>query len=279
MTGKNHGGRSLNEFADGWKRSFEATGRLPSAYLFVGPPGSGKEETASQIIDTLLGRAAIQPDLIRIVPEKNSIKIEQVRDLIRRLSLKPFGSGHLIVMIEEAEAMTLEAANALLKTLEEPPPGTLFILSAEADETLPTTIRSRCQRVVFPERKESSRTRLEEVFRGLQDDLTPLLEGKQASFSLASQMAESFAARPDSIDSLLTILQTLWHDSAVWRHSGEEASLLLPAAAEITRRLANQTRSEKIFEDCDLIAETIRAVEGNVHKLLALERLFVKLMS
>src|SRR5262245_52440428 len=127
--------KSSEPFVERWKESL-AKNRLPSALLFVGAPGSGLEEATVEICRTLLGRSENHPDLIRIQPEKNTIKIESIRELIHRLSLKPFESERMAIVIEEADKMTEASANALLKTLEEPPSYVLFILQSGAPEKL-----------------------------------------------------------------------------------------------------------------------------------------------
>ena len=89
------------------------------------------------------------PDLHVLEPDGNSIKIEQVRSLQKGLNLKPLEANRKICLIEEAESMTLGAANALLKTLEEPRGDTLLILLTAYPNRLLETIRSRCQPLPF----------------------------------------------------------------------------------------------------------------------------------
>jgi len=83
-------------------------------------------------------------EIIRIKPEGRSIGIAQIRDLIDRVSLKPFAAPWRLVVIEEADSLTAEAANALLKTLEEPPESTYFLLLTSSPSALPSTVLSRC---------------------------------------------------------------------------------------------------------------------------------------
>jgi len=84
-----------------------------------------------------------------ISPDGQKIKIEQIRELNRSLGYAPFSGGFRVCVIHRAEAMTGEAANAFLKTLEEPPPGNIFVLNATEPRDLLPTIVSRCQRVSF----------------------------------------------------------------------------------------------------------------------------------
>ena len=89
------------------------------------------------------------PDFIHIRPDGQNIKIEQIRGLNRRLSFAPVSARHRVCVVQQAEAMTGEAANSFLKTLEEPPPGNILILNAREPRNLLPTIVSRCQRVPF----------------------------------------------------------------------------------------------------------------------------------
>ena len=142
--------------------------QLPHSLLFAGPKNLGKLNFAQVLAEYLLCEhpqplacghcqacqwlnAGTHPDLICIQPEANSttIKIDQIRRLINRLSHTSQQGGYKLAIIEPAEQMNLAAANALLKTLEEPPGNTLLILVSHTAHQLPATVRSRCQRIRF----------------------------------------------------------------------------------------------------------------------------------
>jgi len=141
--------------------------RIPHAYLFTGIPGVGKTTTALALASALNCRKPVEgeacgqcpsckqirsgtfPDFLLIKPDGQNIKISQIRELNRALSFAPVLGGYRVCVIHQAETMTEEAANSLLKILEEPPPSNILILKAAESLDLLPTIVSRCQRVSF----------------------------------------------------------------------------------------------------------------------------------
>jgi DNA polymerase III delta' subunit len=146
-----------------------AHGRVPHALLFSGPAGAPLHDAAIALACALNCKTApgqgctdceacakilqgIHPDVVTLVREgaANIVPIESVRaQVIARIGLPPHEADMRVFIVEEATAMAPPAANALLKTLEEPPPRTMFVLCTTAPEQLLPTIRSRCQRVRF----------------------------------------------------------------------------------------------------------------------------------
>ena len=138
-------------------------GDIPHALLFTGPSGVGKFGTALLFAAAALCTsgepdgcascrkvaAGVHPDLHVLEPEGFSIKVEAVRKLEAELSGKAVESAAKAVIIDEADAMTHEAANAFLKTLEEPTPDTYIVLVCESKENLLPTVVSRCREVRF----------------------------------------------------------------------------------------------------------------------------------
>ncbi len=142
-------------------------GRLGHALLFSGAAGLGKGEAAVALARTLLCQetgapggcgacpdcrqvdAGAHPDLRWIAPAGGSIKLDQVRAVVRDAHLRPFRERSRVFIFRDAERMTDEAANALLKVLEEPPPAVHFVLLTAAPAALLPTIRSRCQEFPF----------------------------------------------------------------------------------------------------------------------------------
>ena len=142
--------------------------RLAHAYLFIGSKGCGKSQTALEVakmvncesrpvMSTLCECDSCRkidsgnhPDIVIVDKgDDQSIKIHKVRDLIQNVQLLPYEAGKKVVIIKDIDCLTSEGANALLKTLEEPPSSSLFILTTSAAERVFETIRSRCHSVYF----------------------------------------------------------------------------------------------------------------------------------
>lgn len=125
-------------------------GRLAHAHLFTGSAGSGKTWIARQLAGRLLGcepEAVIaHPDAHFVQPESKSrrIVIDQIRDLDRVIQRKPLLSPNKVAIITDADRLQPSAANAFLKTLEEPPPGSLILLTSALPEAILETVLSRC---------------------------------------------------------------------------------------------------------------------------------------
>lgn len=128
--------------------------RLPHALLIHGAPGWGEERIANALALDLLGivqrrdaREVAHPDLRWLQPSDGLIRVGDVRGLVEYMMQTPQSAGRKIAVIENADRMNLHAANALLKSLEEPPPESFIVLSSSAPERLLPTVRSRCQAV------------------------------------------------------------------------------------------------------------------------------------
>ena len=177
--------------------------KISHAYLFEGPERIGKKMAALEFVkavqdykkttpDPSLLRRGLEanPDLLVISPEKGeSINIAQIRELQSQLSLSPHSKKYKIAIIDNAEAMTREAANSLLKTLEEPSATTIIILVVSSGENILPTIRSRCQTIKFliPSAKE----------------LKDFLKGYNKSDKEAEQLINFSCRRPGVIIDLL----------------------------------------------------------------------------
>jgi DNA polymerase-3 subunit delta' len=165
--------RQWENIVQRWKR-----GSLPHALLLTGPHGLGKSIFADNLVKSVLCErpadnghacdhckncqlvaAGSHPDIheVGVAEESKVIKIDQIRDLCEKLSKTSQLAGYKVGIIRDAERMNTNAANSLLKTLEEPGADTLIVLLSSQPGTMPATIRSRCQKISFnsPEKAQA----------------------------------------------------------------------------------------------------------------------------
>lgn len=314
--------------------------RVPPALLFAGPEGVGKRTLALAVARALLcsapqdgpcdrcapctrvlralealpdlrGRAVreedpllfnhyLHPDLILVEPSPNSIKIEQVRALVREIASRPFEGGSRAIVVDDAHLMTEQGMNTLLKSLEEPPAGTHFFLVTASPEALLRTIRSRCQLLRLGRLPEAvleahlrdalgrgpEEARLlaslgggslgfalafeSEAYRSLRDDLLGLLEGRGAAerMELAERLAD--LAEPELA---LTALRSLLRDVAALRAGALPKALLNGDVAGRLEALARGPRGERATALAERVGETRAALRGNASALLAMDLL------
>jgi DNA polymerase-3 subunit delta' len=149
-----------------------ARNTLPPSLLLAGPAGVGKRRVAVALASVLncldaktgelerdaCGQCAscrriargVHPDVLVVEPgDSGSIKIEAIRDVIDRAGFRPFEGRRRAVIVDEADAMVPQAQNALLKTLEEPPSASVFLLVSSLPDALLPTVRSRCPQLRF----------------------------------------------------------------------------------------------------------------------------------
>ena len=296
-------------------------GRVASAYLFDGPSGVGKERTALAFAtDVVAGgdphiakriESGSHPDVRVFRPRdegKRNIQVEVLRTEILPLAqFAPFEAASTFFIFPEADVsfpvFQPEAANALLKTLEEPRPNVHFILTSERPDSLLPTIRSRCQRVRFgrlpnavlrdilqsegvPEDSIAAAIALSAgradvalalASDGAVDALTDLVRsiddavrgsGPGALVELAEQLA-----RRDDLDLALLTLQTFYRDLAVTSLGAPAEDLGFSARGqELQERLAS-TSSSAAAARVSLIHDCVRSMQRNANRQVALDSL------
>jgi len=209
---------------------------LPPSLLFAGPSGVGKRRVAlaiAEAVNCLKPRASaelerdacgecasckriargVHLDVIVIEPgDSGSIKIEQVRDVIDRADYRPFEGKRRVVIIDEADALVPAAQNALLKTLEEPPSASIFVLVSSMPDALLPTVISRCPRLRF----------------------APLSTAEVTSALIEGHAYGESDARAAAADADGSIGRALEADSADLAEAREEAGRLLQHAARVS---------------------------------------------
>ena len=300
-----------------------ASGRLAHAYLFSGPDGVGKRLVAlalarSIVCDEQRGcgdcRACRKidhqnhPDLHVLEPDGNSIKIEQVRSLQRDLNLKPLEAPRKICLIEEADSMTVGAANALLKTLEEPRGDTLLILLAAQPNRLLETVRSRCQRLPFTRHPNSRiQAQLEKqldmsateshVLAALSEGSFKKAFGKDRELFLEERrkllktltglspgsilpvldFAEQIAADKTVLPDILEIFQAFYRDVMMVLQGHGDDHLVNLDLKENIQRASSRENITSVLAKLEALIEARRQLDRNVNRQLAMEVLLLQL--
>ncbi len=301
------------------KRSL-AAGKLAHAYIFEGLEGCGRKKTALALVEAVFcdngegcGKcppcrkvAALQhPDLHMVEPDGAFIKIDQVRELQKELSFRPFEAKKKVCIMEAADRMNQAAANAFLKTLEEPPGDALLILlTTDIGAVLPT-ILSRCQRLAFsplptdsienylhkmgvPEEMAGiaaalSGGSMKKAMLATEDDALQrrgeLLE-RTISLSLGDiaplfTLAEELGSDKDKAVEVLDLLTLFWRDALIIQCGGEKPANrdVLPL---LTKAVAGSDRQNTI-DKIELVFRARQALKRNVNPRLALEVLFMGL--
>ncbi|MEI8354988.1 MAG: DNA polymerase III subunit delta' [Deltaproteobacteria bacterium] len=297
-----------------------ATGKIAHAYIFDGIEGCGKMKTAMAFITAIFcnctegcGHCSVcrrlaacqHPDLHMVEPDGAFIKIDQIRNLQKELSYRPYEAKKKVCIIEAADKMNLSSANAFLKTLEEPPGDALLILLTSSLGSILPTILSRCQRLSFSSIPEAAieaylcgtgipeetariaaslaggslKSALEITLEQTVPNRKNLLE-RTIALSLSEiaplfELAEEQGNDRDKTLELLDILTVFWRDVLLLLSGSPQVANkdLLP----LLRKEADRTSLEKVMERIELVFRSRQALQRNVNPRLALEVLFMGL--
>jgi DNA polymerase-3 subunit delta' len=301
--------------------------RIGHANAFVGPKGIGKRTVARIFAATVLcqntkdGKSCLKckscklfisrsnPDFIEIEPEGTSIGVDTIREMQRDIAIKPMYSGHKVYLISDADRMTVQAQNSLLKTLEEPPDYAVLILTTSKFETLLETIRSRVLRYDF------KRNTLNEIYTYLESKFTDNLQGIDfiASYSngiigTALELANSgklmelreetlqvllnlskpklidifklfkfFETNKEQINIILDIMILFYRDMIIVKNMEDDKLLINSDKKDIILSTALDYTSQKLVNCIEIIEEARSSMKNNVNFQLLIEIMLMRL--
>lgn len=269
--------------------------KLPHALLFCGPEGIGKSLLALRFVQNcfcpcLKSEASCSvctrvenkthPDLYWIEPEKEVIKIEMIRQMKQWLSLKPLEAPRKIVVMRDAHTLHPAAANALLKTLEEPPQEVLIILITAFPNALLKTILSRAQKILFQPLtvKQTAQVLASKNYIPSTEllethSLSPgqwLALKPEALDYMQKQILPALNAKPKQLLQLLNVAQEISGDTE------NEKSVLTLLLWEWRKRILQDPSSENL-EKFRLISLSLKRLDRYANATLTFENLFLKL--
>lgn len=297
-------------------------GRVAHAYLFHGSVGVGKKSMAGALAANLLcpnrsddacGVCSVcrritenkHPDFFLIETSGNNIKIEQIRDIQKKVQYKPYEGSKKVFVIPDSEKMTRDAANCLLKILEEPPADTVFLLTANNIYNLMPTIISRCQVIpmgkipldeieilLLNKQTEPAKAKL---FASLSDGLPGVAlelagsekgqEIRELVFQLEDNIQKGdinelfrIAEDLDKKKELPEIIEQLlmWYrDRLIWLQTGDQNLILnMDRLDDLRNRTADK---EKLITSINTLLEARSSLSQNVNSRLVLEVLLMRL--
>ena len=216
------------------------------------------------------------PDIIKVTHEKpDSIGVDEIRgQLVDDMGIKPYSSPYKVYLVDEAEKLTVQAQNALLKTMEEPPwYGVVILLTTNGDKLLPT-IRSRCIFLKTQSQKPG------EVF--LEDEdrlriLSILHSVKDMNITQMADAAKDIKDRKLPLSQLMDLMRLWFRDLLVWKSTEEANHLILSEEFMYYREQAELFSWQAIESILNDINEAEKQVLSNVNYELALELLFLSM--
>ncbi|MCK5825737.1 MAG: DNA polymerase III subunit delta' [Desulfuromusa sp.] len=297
--------------------------RVAHAYLFEGPDGIGKRMMALAFARALLCQnhtgcgecpACLKvashnhPDIHLLEANSEALKIAQIRSLQQELSLRPLEGKYKVCLIDGAENFTAGAANALLKTLEEPRSGTLIVLLTNQPEKLLPTIRSRCQRLPFsPLPKPQLATLLAEklelsttqslVLAALSEGSLKKALGPNRDFFLEKrgQLIQSLSAlssgstiptfsfanelekEKGSLPVILDIFQAFYRDLLLLKHDRPVEELINQDLLGLLQQQNQQTTTASLLVKLKVLESARFHLQRNVNRRLTLEVMLMRI--
>lgn len=297
--------------------------RIAHAYLFYGMEGIGKRTTAAVFARALHCQAEDppcdacpscrkaerrnHPDIVTVAEEGPLIKIGAVKELLEQMKFRPREGPLRAFIMPEADRMNPPAANALLKTLEEPSAGNILLLTTSRPHALPMTILSRCQHLRFSPLTRAEVASFLREKRGVAPEAAAILAASSGgSIGRALEMnredflalrntildylasddpdhplnrlafADRFGTEREDILERLLILKTCYRDALLYGQTKETGRLIFSDRCEAIRAVSERLSGRDLLRNIAAIDAAADAIERNVNKALTLENMFIK---
>ncbi len=303
------------------------TGKVGHAYILSGPRGIGKKSVARIFAKQLLcqelkdGKCCngcmpcrllangTNPDFSEINPEEGSIGVEEIRKIHSEINIRPLYSNKKVYLIADAERMTVQAQNSLLKTLEEPPSYGVILLTVSNYGALLETIRSRAVKYSFRKNSpEEVKTLLkakfghspqnlefiaayadgiigsalelagsEEFIRLRQDVLDIVQKLESSKLSEILKLYGFFEDNKSDVDTVLDIMLLFYRDLLAFKNTGDEYVLINSDKKDIILNSVSAYTTARITRNIDLIEAARRNIKQNANYQLSIEVMLMKL--
>ncbi len=267
--------------------------RVSHSYMFLGPEGIGKKLIAKDFAKAILCleksktipicnkcKSCIEisssnnPDFIYIEPDDNKIKVDQIRTMQMKVAEKPIISHKKVYIINDADKMTNEAQNCLLKTLEEPPDYITIILIGSNEENFLTTIKSRCTKIYFDKMSNENMKSyiLKNKLLDISDDLIDMADGSIKKLQEINNNKETYYLLKNIINNIdkCDIIEILNLASELYKSKETIYSIL----ENINVILLKKARKNAKFAGCiKVVEETKRRLKANSNYDMCIDNL------
>ena len=266
---------------------------LSHAHLIIGEDGIGKSILAKRFAAKIMEKDDFKEyiDIVNYKTTKNSFGVDEVRDIITETNKRPYEGDKKVIIIYEGNKLTVQAQNALLKTIEEPPSGVYIIILCESAELILDTIKSRCQvHKLFPLKESEIKLFIEEKYSNIDEDKKSTLisfsegiPGKVEKFIEDSSFED---LRNIALDLLKDINShnediILKYETIIAKHDNKEEdifSIIISFVRDIIKDLSNMMAYKKLRGIIRVIDETRKNLSSNTNTQMTFNVMMISLL-
>lgn len=298
---------------DNFKRRVESD-EISHAHIIVGEDGIGKSNLANKFARSILGKSEDKDyiDIINYRCKKSSFGVDDIREIVEEINKKPFEGDKKVIIIYDGNKLTVQAQNALLKTIEEPPKGVFIILLCESLELILDTIKSRCQIYkLSPLTKNEIRLYIDNINdNGISEDeinaaiaYSEGIPGKAEAFLRDSLLKElrntlvdllflltkgntrelldfesKLVTYKDKKEDILNILASFIRDIIIYKEIDEVTGLINGDKIESIKKIAIEMSYKKFNNIIDKIGEARKSLQSNSNFQLTIRVMLIGFM-